>query len=251
MRRSPDLRGQIALVTGAGRGIGLATARELADHGAGLLLVDRTFGGEARDLLAAVRAAGVPAHEATIDLADHAAAPLALRALLDQVPAVDVAVNNAGWLQVRPFEEISLGEWQRHLEVNLSAMFLVAQAVLPGMRARRAGRIINLSSELALTGMAGYVAYCAAKGGVIGFTRALAREVAPEGIRVNAVAPGPTITPMLTEMTEEYTEEVRRSLPARRFGTPEDIARTIAFLAGPGGDFYVGQVLSPNGGAVI
>jgi len=240
-----------ALITGSGRGIGLATARELAGLGAGLALVDRAFSAEALALLSDLRVDGRTAVSAVIDLADPESAVEALWTLVDSVPAIDVLVNNAGWLQVRPFLEIPFSEWQQHLAINLSGMFLAAQVVLPSMVARGTGRIINIASELALTGMPYYVAYCAAKGGVIGFTKALAREYAPAGIRVNAVAPGPTITPMLTEMTGEYTEEVRLSIPAQRFGAPEDVARTVAFLAGPGGDFYVGQVLSPNGGTVI
>jgi NAD(P)-dependent dehydrogenase (short-subunit alcohol dehydrogenase family) len=248
---SAELAGQTALVTGAGRGIGLATAHELARLGAGLLLVDLLFSSAARDLLAEVHSEGRTAQSVDVDLSAREEAVRAIEALVEQAPPINILVNNAGWLQVRDFLEITPAEWQRHLDINLSGMFLAAQAVLPGMLARRAGRIVNVASELALTGMAGYVAYCASKGGVIGFTKALAREVAPSGIRVNAVAPGPTLTPMLTEMTSEYTEETRLSLPAQRFGLPEDIARTIAFLAGPGGEFYVGQVLSPNGGAVI
>jgi NAD(P)-dependent dehydrogenase (short-subunit alcohol dehydrogenase family) len=245
-----ELTGKVALITGGGRGIGLATARALARLGAGLVLADRTFGTEAHDLLAAVRSSRRVALCEEMDLAAPRSAE-ALQAMVLRTPAIDVLVNNAGRLQVRPFLEVTLAEWQMHLDVNLSAMFLTAQAVLPGMLARGGGRIINISSELALTGMANYVAYCASKGGVIGFTRALAREYAAAGIRVNAVAPGPTVTPMLTEMTEEYTEEVRLAIPAQRFGLPEDVARTVAFLAGRGGDFYVGQVLSPNGGTVI
>ncbi len=176
---------------------------------------------------------------------------VACGALVEAVPAIDILVNNAGILQIRPFLEMPLSEWQRHLDVNLTAMVVVTQAVLPGMLQRRAGRIVNISSELGLTGMAGYTAYCASKGGVIALTKALAREFAASGIRVNSVAPGPTVTAMLTEMSDEFTDEGRLTIPAQRFGRTEDIARTVAFLAGPGGDYFVGQVLSPNGGAVI
>ena len=213
--------------------------------------MDRAFSPEAEALLVQVRADGRPAQAEQLDLADHATVEGRLRALVEDVPVIDILVNNAGILQIRPFLEMSLSEWQRHLDVNLTSMVVVTQAVLPGMLRRGTGRIVNISSELGLTGMAGYTAYCASKGGVIALTKALAREVAAAGIRVNSVAPGPTVTAMLTEMSEEFTDEGRLTIPAQRFGRTEDIARTVAFLVGPGGDYFVGQVLSPNGGAVI
>ena len=251
MSGADEFLGKVALITGGGRGIGLATAREFAMRGASIVLVDRAFGAEATALITDVASRGRLAEAASIDLAQPDVAAQALQALIAGLPPIDVLVNNAGWIQVRPFLEITVAEWQQHLAVNLTGMFVCTQTVLPAMLERRDGRVIMVSSELALTGMAHYAAYCAAKGGVIGLTKALAREVAGAGIRVNCVAPGPTVTAMLTESTGEYTEETRRALPAQRFGTPEDIARTIAFLAGAGGDFFVGQVLSPNGGAVI
>jgi NAD(P)-dependent dehydrogenase (short-subunit alcohol dehydrogenase family) len=246
-----ELSGTNALITGGGRGIGLATARELAARGSGLVLLDRAFTAEAEALLGEMRGDGRTALSLTVDLAQHEALAGQLQELLKRAPAIDIVVNNAGVLVVRPFLEVGLDEWRRHLDINLTAMLVVTQAVLPQMLERGRGRIINVSSELGLSGMADYTAYCASKGGVIAFTKALSREVAASGVRVNSVAPGPTVTKMLTEMTDEHNDENRLKLPAQRFGEPEDIARTVAFLAGPGGDFFVGQVLSPNGGAVI
>src|SRR5450759_5616150 len=152
MAVTDEFRNRTVLVTGGSRGIGLAVAREFAARGAGLILVHRVASAEAEALLEEVRADGRPAISELIDLARHEAAQDAMRNLIDQAPPVDVLVNNAGWIQVRPFLDISLAEWHRHIDINLTSMFVVTQTVLPGMLNRGEGRIINISSELGLVG---------------------------------------------------------------------------------------------------
>jgi NAD(P)-dependent dehydrogenase (short-subunit alcohol dehydrogenase family) len=146
-----------------------------------------------------------------------------------------------------PTHEASWEEWEEVISVNLSGTCSCLMAALPGMLRRGSGRIINISSELGLIGFPTYAAYSASKGGVI----ALAKEVAPHGVLVNSVAPGPVEPDMLIHDTIEYNDETREQVPLKRFGKPDEIAAVIEFLAGDGGSFMVGQVLSPNGGTVI
>lgn len=249
--QQPELAGRLAVVTGAGRGIGAAIAVELAQRGAGLLLLDLSFGASALKAFHQSITPGGFFRAECLDLSRGAATRRQLARITQNCPAADVLVNNAGYLRPRPFLRLREPEWDRHFDTNVSSMFTVTSVILPNMLARRQGRIINIASELALTGRAGFVAYCASKSAVIGLTKALAREVAPEGIRVNCIAPGPTVTRMLTRFPDEFNEVTQKAIPAHRFGAPADIAKTVAFLAGPGGDYFVGQVLSPNGGTVI
>jgi 3-oxoacyl-[acyl-carrier protein] reductase len=164
---------------------------------------------------------------------------------------IDVLVNNAGILRSTPTHEVTQEEWDEVISVNLGGTWYCLRAALPGMVERRSGRIINVSSELGLIGYPTYAAYCASKGGIIALTKAVAKEVAPHGILVNSVAPGPVETDMLIRDTIEYNEETREQIPLRRFGKPDEIAAVIEFLAGDGGSFMVGQVVSPNGGTAI
>src|SRR5262249_21272290 len=150
-----------------------------------------------------------------------------------------------------PTHEDTWEHFSRTIAVNLGGTWACLRAALPGMLERRHGRIINISSELGLIGYPGYAAYCASKGGVIALTKAVAKEVAPHGVLVNSVAPGPVETDMLIRDSLEYNDEARVQVPLRRFGTPEEIAAVVEFLAGPGGDFMVGQIVSPNGGTAI
>ena len=164
---------------------------------------------------------------------------------------IDVLVNNAGILRSTPTHKVTQEEWEEIVSVNLGGTWWCLRAALPGMLERRSGRIINVSSELGLIGYPTYAAYCASKGGIIALTKAVAKEVAPHGILVNSVAPGPVETDMLIYDTIEYNDETREQVPLRRFGKPDEIAAVIEFLAGEGGSFMVGQVVSPNGGTAI
>ncbi|GAB6402694.1 3-oxoacyl-[acyl-carrier-protein] reductase [Pseudomonas sp. MHK4] len=164
---------------------------------------------------------------------------------------VDVLINNAGRLVSATVEQTTWAQWEQMISTNLGGTWACMQAVLPGMLARGQGRIINISSELGLIGFPTYAAYCASKGGVIALTKAVAKEVAPKGVLVNSVAPGPIETDMLINDTIEFNDETRASLPLRRFGKPDEIAAMVHALAGPAGDYMVGQIISPNGGAAI
>jgi len=163
---------------------------------------------------------------------------------------VDILVNNAGILKVTPFLELDRKTWDAHLAVHLTGAFLFCRAVLPGMVRRGRGKIINMSSQLALVGRHDFVHYTAAKAGLMGFTRALAREFGPKGIHVNAIAPG-LIDTGFDPMPASRKREFAKGLPARRIGRPEDVAATAVFLASEDSDFYLGQTLGPNGGEVM
>lgn len=164
---------------------------------------------------------------------------------------IDVLVNNAGILRSTPTHEVTWEEWEETISVNLGGTWACLRAALPGMLERGCGRIINVSSELGLIGFPTYAAYSASKGGIIALTKAVAKEVAPRGVLVNSVAPGPIETDMLIHDTIEYNDETREQISLRRFGKPDEIASVIEFLAGPGGSFMVGQVVSLNGGTAI
>jgi pyridoxal 4-dehydrogenase len=242
------LAGQVALVTGAARGLGYAAARRLAADGAKVALLDRDA-----DVLAAAREAlaaeGLDVLAYAVDVTDEEGVRAAVSAVLEAEGRIDVLVNNAGIYPHRPFEELTYQEWRHVLAVNLDGMFLCSHAVYPVMRERGYGRIINVSSATFFIGYPGLSAYIASKGGIIGFTRALASEAGPHGITVNAVTPGLIATEGVLEGEEAglFDEIVpEQALPRR--GEPEDIAECIAYLAGPEAGFITGQTINVDGG---
>ena len=176
----------------------------------------------------------------------------AVQTMADAVGAEDELVNNAGIIQEKPFLDTTEADWDRMLGIDLKSVFLTSRAVLPGMVARGSGVIVNLASDLGILGRENYAPYCAAKAGVIGLTRSLAREFAPHGIRVNAIAPGPVNTAMvsLQHMSAEWMEK-ELAIPQHRVAEPEEIAATALFLASDLSRFYCGQVLGPNGGSAM
>lgn len=235
------------LVTGASRGIGRATAEAFAHAGYRVCINYCCHRAEAEELAASLRACGAQAELFGADVADGSA----VREMMCRAGEVDVLVNNAGIAGQKLFTDVTEDEWQRMLSVNLTGLFHCAQAVLPGMLHRKAGKIIALSSMWGITGGSCEVAYSAAKAGVIGLVKALAKELGPSNIQVNCVAPGVIDTDMNRALSDADREALCEETPLMRMGTPEDVARSILFLAGPGGDFITGQVLSPNGGFVI
>lgn len=245
--------GKVALVTGASRGIGreiaLTMAREGASVGVGHF-PDSEHTALANEVVDQARQLGAKAVALPADVTDAAAVREAVRTLIEAFGRIDVLVTNAGIIHRRPLADVTEAEWDRVIAVNLKGTFNTIQAVLPHLLRQRSGKIVTVASELALVGRAGLAAYAASKAGVIGLTKCLARELAPLGINVNAVAPGPTDTDMLRS-NPEFRDENKGNIPLRRWGHPRDIALTVLFLASEDSDYYAGQVLSPNGGVVM
>ena len=244
-----SLEGKTALVTGAATGIGRAIAVALAAAGAHIAVNHFGRAAEARQVVKEMAAHGANAIEIEADITRMAKVERMIAKVEDALGPIDILVNNAGVILEKPFLETTEEDWDYVIDTDLKGVFLCSRAVLPGMVERGSGVVINIASELGFLGRERYVPYSAAKAGVIGLTRAMAREFAP-AIRVNAIAPGPINTPMLSidNMSAEMLER-ERAIPARRVGEPEEIAGTAVFLASDLASFYYGQVLSPNGGA--
>jgi 3-oxoacyl-[acyl-carrier protein] reductase len=244
---SSDLSGRCALVTGAASGIGRAIAEAFVAAGAEVVVLDRdaTTAEEAAQSIGALAGLGA-------DVADEQQVREAVARAEQELGRIDVLANCAGILTQAPLVEMSLAQWQQTIDVDLTGVFLVCRHVVPGMCERGFGRVINIASQLAIKGGTSLTHYCAAKAGVIGLTKALALEVARQGVLVNAIAPGPIETPLVQGISEDWKRAKRAELPLGRFGTPEEVAPTAVLLASsPGGDLYVGQTLGPNSGDVM
>jgi NAD(P)-dependent dehydrogenase (short-subunit alcohol dehydrogenase family) len=242
---------RVVAITGASRGIGLAIARRFAAHGDRLVLNCLDSPENLTSVIADAIANGGDGVAIQADISQHQQARAFIAAAESRYGHIDVLVNNAGILIAVPSEQCSWEQWQRTIALNLSGTWSCLNAALPGMMKRRSGRIINISSELGLIGYPCYAAYCASKGGVIALTKAVAKEMAPYGILINSVAPGPVETDMLIKDSVEYNDTVRSHIPLRRFGQPDEIAAMVEAIAGDAGSFLVGQIVSPNGGAAI
>ncbi|MBO5363914.1 MAG: 3-oxoacyl-ACP reductase FabG [Clostridia bacterium] len=229
------------LITGASRGIGAATARLFAEKGDNVYLNYRTEKQRAEQLAREIGGVAVYA-----DVADS----VQVAEMLKQLPGIDVLINNAGFAQFGFFDSLSDTDWHRMLDVTLSGAFYCSRGVLPHMIHQKSGAIVNVSSIWGITGAACEVAYSTAKAGLIGMTRALAKEVGPSGITVNCVAPGVIDTDMNATLDKETLTQLIEETPLGRLGTPEDIAKAIFYLAEQD-SFITGQVLSPNGGIMI
>jgi 3-oxoacyl-[acyl-carrier protein] reductase len=245
------LDGRVAIVTGGARGIGGAIAAAFAGEGAAVARADVLDEAVARPVLDAIARAGRRGLLVHCDVADEASVAAMVARVEAELGPVDILVNDAGTMGQFWFHELTAAEWDRVLGVNLRGVFLCTRAVIPGMLERGRGKVINVASQLGQIGGVEMVHYSASKAGVIGFTKALAREVSTRGVHVNAIAPGPILTAMMEEETEEWAARKLAELPIGRFGEVHEVAPTAVFLASDESSYYVGQTLCPNGGDVM
>ena len=246
----PSLEGQVALVTGSSRGIGAVIARRMALAGAKVALnynasVDAAIG--VRDSIAAT---GGEAMIIAGDVSDERQAEETIKAVVSHFGRVDILVNNAGIHRDRLLLRMTPADFDEVLQVNLRGAFLCTKYVMPHLIRQHYGRVINMSSVVGLTGNPGQANYAAAKAGLIGFTKAVAREVASRNVTVNAVAPGYIATGMVDDLSEEQQKQILDRIPMGRFGTSEDVAETILFLSSKGAGYLTGQVLTIDGGLI-
>lgn len=248
---SKKFDGQVAIVTGAGRGIGEAIARRLADEGAKVAVVSRTESNAAKTAegINAVHAGAAKAY--AVDVADFQAVQELAEAIITDFGRVDILVNNAGVTRDGLSMRMSSEDWDVVVDTNLKGSFNFIRAVQRPMAKQRAGRIINISSVSGLMGNAGQANYAASKAGLIGLTKTIARELAGRGVTVNAVAPGFIDTDMTKVLPEVIVTGVINMIPLKRFGSPEDIAAAVSYLAGPEAGYITGQTLVVDGGMVM
>ena len=239
------LQGEIALVTGASRGIGAAIADELAAQGATVVGTATTASGAAA---IGERLAAHGGHGRELDVT----APGAIDALVDEIAknvgAISILVNNAGITRDNLLMRMKDEDWQAILDTNLSSVYRASKAVMRGMMKARHGRIVNIASVVGVTGNAGQSNYAAAKAGIIAFSKSLAKEIGSRGVTVNVVAPGFIATDMTRDLPEESRQALIRQIALGRLGEPADIARAVAFLAGPAATYITGETLHVNGG---
>lgn len=243
-----ELKGKVALVTGASRGIGRAIALRLAQAGAGIALIYASNGQAAQEAAGQVEALGVRALALRADVSDFAQAQAAYAQVKEALGAPDILVNNAGITRDGLAMRMSQADFDRVVQVNLNGAFYLTRAALPDFVRRRSGRIINITSVSGLDGNPGQANYAASKAGLVGLTKALAREVASRGITVNAVAPGFVDTDMTAAMNPDTLAQALKLVPMGRAAQPQEIAGAVAFLAGPDAGYITGQVLRVDGG---
>ena len=241
-----DLTGRVAIVTGASRGIGRAVARELADLGASVVVAAR--GHHAEEVAAAITAGGGTAQAVRADVTDPESVVRMVGTALERSGRVDILVNNAGIARDQMLLRMKRDDWDAVLATNLTAAFTCTQAVLRPMLKQRFGRIISISSVVGQMGNPGQANYAASKAGLIGLAKAVAREVASRGITVNVVVPGLIDTDMTRAVIPDAREEWISRIPLGRFGTPEDVAGAVCFLASDKASYITGQVFGVNGG---
>jgi 2-hydroxycyclohexanecarboxyl-CoA dehydrogenase len=245
---------RVALVTGAAGGIGRAICLDLAADGRAVAVSDVRLDGAEKTASAVSEAAGRAA-AVELDVTSTESVGAGVAAVSDALGSIDIVVNNAGWDQLRPFLETDEQFWDRVIDINFKGCLRVTRQVLPGMVERGFGRVVNVASDAGRVGSSLESVYSGAKGGVIAFTKTIAREVARSGVTANAVCPGPTRTPLLEGMTEaggeKLVDSLTRAVPMRRLGEPEDVAAAVAFLASERAGFITGQTLSVSGGLTM
>jgi 3-oxoacyl-[acyl-carrier protein] reductase len=243
-------RSRIALVTGAGSGIGRAIAEKLAQNGERVVVND-VNPDTANEVVAGIKEWGGEAAAAPGDVSDAESVQRIVAATHEAYGFPEILVNNAGFLQQKRFVDLTVEDFDRMIAVHLRGTFLCTRAVLPEMLSRGSGIIVNVASQLGQIGGIELCHYSSAKAGIIGLTKSLAREVSAQGVRVNAVAPGPINTELVLGLSEEWRNAKAAELPLGRFGEPWEVAETVAFLVSEGAALYVGQTLGPNSGDVM
>ena len=244
------LDGQTAIVTGAGRGIGRAIARELAATGANIVINYVTSADAANELANEIREIGLQALIVQADVTDYDQVTEMIKQTMDTFGKIDILVNNAGITRDKTLKNMTKQHWDDVIHVNLSGLFNCTQQVLPFMLERKSGRIVNISSFVALAGNIGQSNYATTKAGIIGFTKSVALEVSRYGITVNAVCPGFTETDMLMKVPEKIRERILEKIPMGRFGQPEEIASCVRYIVTEG-DYMTAQAISINGGVYV
>ena len=241
------LDGKIAIVTGAGQGIGKAVAEKLAADGATVVVTDL-------DETTAIETAGALPGAVAIstDVTDRQRVQAMVDEVVGQFGRIDILVNNAGWDKASPFIDSDPADWDRAIAVNLYGVLHTAKAVLPVMAEQGSGAVVNLGSDAGRVGSSGEAVYSAAKGGVIAFTKSLAREMARHQVRVNCVCPGPTDTALFASFAgPKLREALTKAIPFRRLGQPDDVANVVVFLASDEASFVTGQTVSVSGGLTM
>ncbi|NIS07105.1 MAG: SDR family oxidoreductase [Gammaproteobacteria bacterium] len=250
------LSDKVALVTGAGGGIGAAICERLAEEGCRLALFDRDAGA-VQTVGERIQALGRPASMHVVDITDYAAVADTVAAIESGHGGVDILVNNAGFDRFANFLDTTPQQWESIIAVNLYGTLNMHHVVLPGMRDRGRGRVVNIASDAGRVGSSMEAVYSACKGGIIAFTKSVARELARTGIRLNVVCPGPTDTPLLAKFLEagedgaKVLKAMERAVPMKRIGRPEDLTGMVAFLASDDAEYITGQVISVSGGLTM
>ena len=243
------LKGKVAVVTGGSRGIGRAIALHLAAEGAPVVVNYVERADAAGAVIAEIRQAGGNAVAVRADVAERQAVAALVERTVAEFGGLDILVNNAGISGGRhAVDEVTPEMWRRVMAVDLDGVYLCSRAVIPLMRKRGGGRIVNVAARVGLTGIAGFAPYAAAKGGVIAFTKSLAKELARDGITVNAVVPGATRTDFISFLTTEQREAAAKAIPAGRMAEPEDVARLVVFLASSQAGYITGEAIGVLGG---
>ena len=243
-----DFTGKVALVTGSGRGIGKAIALKLAENGATLIINDVGDSAPAEQTVTEIKNMNRQAMVVMTDVSSSTDVNRMVETAITTYGKVDILVNNAGITRDQLTMKMTDEEWDKVLAIDLKSVFLCTRAVLRPMLKQRSGRIVSMSSVVGIIGNAGQANYAAAKAGIIGFTKTIAKEVASRGITVNAVAPGFIDTPMTQVLPEERKQTIMASIPLGYLGTPRDIAETVAFLASEEARYITGQVITVDGG---
>jgi 3-oxoacyl-[acyl-carrier protein] reductase len=246
-----NVNGKVALVTGASRGIGREIALELAREGANVVVNYSGSEAKANEVVDEIKSMGREAVAIQCNVADSDSVQSMVKETISHFGALDILVNNAGITKDNLLMRMKENEWDDVININLKGVFLCTKAVTRQMMKQRSGRIINISSIVGVSGNPGQANYVAAKSGVIGLTKTAARELAPRGITVNAIAPGFISTDMTDQLPEDVRNEMLKQIPLNRFGDPKDIAKVVSFMASESSSYMTGQTLHIDGGMVM